>query len=745
MGPAISKTTNTLDNSITATISDKMESNVNGNATAHCSNSQLAVGSKRCDIEFARQVCRAEVISNMTADTSLESVITQDVTNQLSQSAESMTEGLSLQLASVSSASNVIQNHVNVGMEVSKVFTTTCTRGLSAVNEQSTYDCEESKIKFAEQDVSGKVVGDCVVSHMGKSTAYQKLMNTVDQEAKATTKGVDLWALLLLMGGGLFLMIFGVPASIYAFRVAANKEVNKKTESAAEKQQAVSMEMRMRAVMVLAGAVALSAIFWWPGLGSYLLNVFPWDHAVSGEVEICKPAGIEEEVYVNKFMWYDPYCATTRAGCSEDEKMKAYKNCGLFAASDGCDDPAFLQQKEKYRNTLKACSVLAGTGIGQCTTMSIADSVMLEELKDAQGRVLGFEGCKRCNGSSEAERASADRWKNFGLWVRASSSCAEPINYGAYLRAGSLCKFDEGEDCHETEASFVKASPHECVHKNYQTLKRKFSRYFRACEKVQEHHVVNRASYGGSTPPLARQCPADPFDFFTQCNKSTKQCSYTGTSRLRDASCKNDFSGCCKVTDNGDGTETISCADSEYQQDVTAYRVANAACRRRQSARARLNPAAAYVTLAVYILAILAMAYIFIRDTRVRSAAVAGARSPAARSVLVYGGFLFCVAGVIGFGIPFGLAALVDAGSKYSVYKEVPKGLEAEKYRPYAYVATAIFAVLLLLLIPQVFRRAWGARSDGGGASEDPTKGDPTKRLSGREIAAGQKRTRAAA
>lgn len=733
MGASVSVTHNELENIVNGSIKDIMESTVDGAAGATCANAQLVKGARNCDITFAKQVCRASVISNLTANVAMESQISQDIMSDLRASASSSVEGLSLQLAQVSDSSNIIRNVTNVAMTASKAFNTSCTRNFSAMNEQSVRDCEGSRVAFAAQDASGEVVGDCVATHVGSSSASQSLASIMDADAVATTKGVDLWALVMLLGGFFFVFILGIPAALFALRYAATKRVNAKDPK--EQALAARSQMRFRACAFILFAILVSAVVWWPGVMSMYLGISPWPYigvkSMPGRDTLCVDGrNMDPEVFMTPFAWYDPYClATGSKACTEDDKLMRYRGCGLFADVAGCDDPEFTRDRAAYEASAKACAAIAPAEIPSCTPQDIGDAVFFEG--DAETGLEGYGDCTRCTGRSDAEKAGGDPLRNFGLWARAGASCATGISHTAYLKDGP-CSYGEGQDCFESEEDYAKESPNECRNKAYQVRKAVFSRMMRQCAAVQATTRVLEAAPGAAAPLLRAQCPPDPFDFFTKCDRSTKVCAYKAASSntFVQASCRNDYSVCCSRDSFGE----LQCMDPDYQKDLGVYLTANEACKKRHESRNYFNPWGWAVPLALYLLGLAGVVYITLHDPGVREMATAGVKAPATRKTANRGLLIFGLFGVLVFGWPVGVGAITHAGGPMSVYDqktwEGMDDFDPEDYKMVAYVGTGVSGAIFLI---QALRLMMGKGKSGGDevltkegvqtATPDPSKG----------------------
>ena len=730
MGPSISKSTNVISNSLKASMDSVLESQVNGDLNVSCKNQQLVEGARGCQITFADQICKAVGISNMTSNTSLDAQITQDIMNEISSKASASVEGLSLQLASVSSSSNVVMNEVDMAMNTNMSFNTSCTRNLSAINEQTVRDCENSTIQFAAQDVSGEVIGDCVANQVGSLQAAQSLTNTLDLEAEAQTKGIDMWAMVMLMAGFFLIFILGIPMFMFGMRYAATARTQNPPIDPSAKG-------RFRAVMLLMFGMLLVALIWWPGAFSIYLGIAPWSYLTAGTIGDncdsggnCRPvacalgSSVDQDLIVNRFMWYDPHCASysattfenprgenTNPYCNTEEKMKHYPNCGLFASSFGCDDPQFLTDKSDYIQILEACgdSAIAGATFKTCSTGDIAVDMFAED-EDSYG------DCHKCVGTSDAEKAMLNPRENYGLWAAKGMSCASGISKTAYIRGDDPCSADD-PDCKENAEDFIDVSRNECRHTAYHQRKKRFSQAFKACQEVQKVAKLNEETNGGEMPLLVRQCPPNPFEYFTKCNAGTKECSYAATGCVCDAnglncdcssadpnivaSCKNDIMACCDVTSTG----MYQCRDPQLQADLNVWKAADLSCQKKQEAELWLHPWGWVIPLIFYIIGFIYMAWILTRNPGVRQIVGGAWRNPTTQTT---SNWIFLILGIVcilGAGWPIGILAVVNAGEAYSMYDaEFRENLKNFDDTTAMYAGYPIFAFGIALFVFGVYR-----------------------------------------
>lgn len=633
MGVGSSKSSNTINNLIQGSVESIMESSVRGDVNVACSNAQVVEGARGCNIEFSDQICEAVGISNMTSNSSLDATLSQDVMSQISSQAAATTEGMTLQLAQLSDSSNVVNSEMNMAMETTQSFTTSCTRNVSAINLQSVKDCDSSTVKFAPQMVSASVIGDCVSSQVGALKASQTMSKMMDLTAEATTKGVDMWAMVMMMAGFFVIFILGGPTFFFGMRYAMGADVNNQTPQMIENKQ--QLKLKFYAIGLLGFFMLLVAVLWWPGVFSIYLGISPWPYigvnSIGNKVPLCRDGhNIDPEVFINTWMWYDPHCAsqkaTTFAGegdgqglreCSVDDKVKRYEGCGLFAKTLGCDDPAFKADEASYIATLEACGDLGGATFSTCAIPDIAVEVFSQEDDD-------YGSCHRCDGTSE-EQLLADPRANYGLWAGEGKDCASGLDPTVFMRTpGAPCGANE-PNCKESEEALLAASQNACTNEAYQMRKRRFASYWEACERVQRVAQVTLETEG-EMPSLGQQCPPNPFQYFSKCRGSDKKCSYNAVGCVCDAagencdcsnadphvvaSCRNDLEGCCSADTDGN----LHCLDPAYQQDLMVWQAANDTCQLRHASRNWFNPWGWIIPLLFYILGFIFMAYILLNN-----------------------------------------------------------------------------------------------------------------------------------
>lgn len=730
MGPALSISQNTINNHVKATMDSVLTSRVEGDLNVACSNKQLIEGARGCQINFADQICKAVGISNMTSNTSLDAQLTQDITNQITSAAASSVEGLSLQLAQLSSSSNYIMNSVGVAMNTNMSFSTSCTRNLSAINDQTIRDCENSTVNFAAQDVSGEVIGDCVANQVGSLAAAQQLTNVMDIEATSQTKGVDLWAMVLM--GALFFLFFilGGPIFLYGMRYASTARTNNRPIDPTAKG-------RFRAAMLLLFGMLIVAIVWWPFGFSIFLGIAPWsyletswigDNCDESTANCRQPAcflgsSVDKDLMINRFMWYDPHCASYSAKtfdnpdgqnrvsyCDTSKKMKHYQECGLFAKTFGCDDPEFLKDQTSYVDVLEACGAdaIAGATFKTCSPGDIATEMFAVE-EDSYG------DCHKCVGTSAEEKALVDPRTNYGLWAEKGKSCATGISKTAYIRGEDPCSASD-PDCKENEEDFLSVSRNECTHSAYHQRKQRFSEAYKACQRVQEVSRITEYSLG-KMPFLSQQCPPNPFEYFSKCNGASKECSYIASGCVCDKngencdcsraderivqSCQNDMMACCQEQENG----AYQCRDPQLQADMNVWKAADMKCQEKQDAELKLHPWGWVIPLIFYILGFLYIAWILTRNPSVRQIAYGGWNAPQTQKTANWVFLLMGICCILAAGWPVGVLAVVHAGGTFSMYeRDFKTQLKGFNDSTASQVGYAVMGVGILLFLFGVYR-----------------------------------------
>lgn len=717
MGIAISNPKNTIENAISSSVTATMSQEVNNAVNVACFNKQIVDGAKGCDIQFAEQICDAVGISNLTSNQSMDAKITQDTTNTLSSQVAASNEGITMQLAQVSSPSNTVRNQVSLSQNITQSFMTSCTRNVSAINEQSVKNCDGSTIKFAPQMATGKVIGDCVANQVGNVSSAQKLRNTLDLTTTASNKGVDPWVFVLIIAGFFLILVLGLPAFAMGLKSAANAMSSKEKLSAQAAAAQSVTKTRLYGSMFIFIAIIAGMCVWWPGYFAWKFGISPWPYPgvvnVGGTPAECvEGRPLDPELFINKWMWLDPTCSAehaitydnpdgTKASSGDKcDPVRKYSKCGLFATEMGCDDPEFLASYDQYLKVHKACGPLLGYVdlIEYCKPADVAAEVFADDTEM-------YKGCVKCTGSTDEEKALDDPRARFAYWRRApdivnskewldkvgAAESQDQINealkelvgddyneqFGsctaisptAYWRQPGKDQCDANDtDCYDDKFEFMKASPGECLNPAYQERKRKVAELLQACAKVQKVAKYTEETEG-ELPPLSMQCPPDAFDYFSKCNRSSKLCNYTPQGANPDprriAACKNNLESCCQ----GEGLD-FTCVDPDLEKDRLVLMRQDLACKARWDQYNAMNPWGWVIPLVIYLLGFGAIVYLMLSHQATMSHFMAGLNSPTSHSTWRWSIMIFLLLAILTTGFPFGILGLVYAGSKFSVYKE---------------------------------------------------------------------------
>lgn len=663
MGGQQSTSTVDVNNTIRGAIKSVMTTTVNASVNNACLNRQVVEGAKGCQIQFADQICKAVGISNYTGSQEQSTDLSQDVMNEIMAKATAETSGMTIGYNS-SESSVYVKNLVDMSMNVAQAFSQDCSRNISAINEQAVRNCDSSAVKFAPQEISVEVMGDCVASQVGNLRAAQSIKNTMDLETDAKTIGFDPILALMMFLAMALIFVLGVPMFVGGMRRAIMSPLAKADPN---------VELKVKIFWGMFYVLLLTAMIWMPGYFSWKLRVGPW-HYLDLQAEADKrqvsglsgapPAGSGTcengqflgSSFVNDFMWWDPYCISSPGKpCNDETRAKRYTNCGLFASNHGCSDPLFKQERERYIEVNKACGDLAGATIGFCQLQDIANA----NFAFNEG---SYEGCTRCLDDGPFKY----------MWVSSGSSCSALEPY-AYVRAPDQPCDPNDPNCKESEDALRAVSPSDCMNPAYQRTKKRVSKLLRACDRLDQIAAVTTASKG-TKPAMAEQCPPNPFDYFTQCNPGNKKCIYIAAgctdcdekgncdcSRadpMEVASCHNDFDACCWTNEAGQRT----CADPQYQQDLELHLRNVERCKETHSFRSSLNPWAWIVTLVCYAVWMAGMAYILVTNPIIAQSTYASALDVGTGS---FGLFMIAAAGIVLIvlsGPPVGLMGMSWAG-----------------------------------------------------------------------------------
>lgn len=675
MGAQSSRSSTRVASSIKGSIKSVMDSEVNGAVTLACSNQQIVKDAEGCDIEFAEQMCQAVGISNFTGAQSQTANVSQDVMNEIVAGASAATSGMTVGF-NASSSSSFVKSMVDMSMDVSQSFMMDCTKSIQAINNQTVEGCSAgSVIRFKPQQISAEVIGDCVVNQVADLAAAQKLTSAISAYSDATTSGIDFFSLAVVGMICLTVFLIGMP---FAAKTMSSAVLGDGAEGAAN---------RTRMIMSLfAGTfLLLSGLFWWPGIpgasGASVYGVWPHEPVwLEEDSNTCfQGKNIDRDTFINEYIWYDPYCLSQLSdgepqigSCSDSDKLKHYKGCGLFATTPACDDPQYVQDKAAYLEIIEACGapLLRGNPTvmkGTCDAAHLA--TMFSDASD------DYQGCTRC---LEGDLR--------GMWVGEGQACsADRVSLYDYARfatddpdTNERCDPSD-PNCKETTDILARTSPGDCMNLTYQRKKKTFSAAVKACDRIDKAAKRNTASNGGVRPTMANQCPPSIFDYMTKCSESTKKCSYAARSSdpLVGGACTNDFSVCCST----DATGQRVCNDQDYARDLDTYDIANAKCAAKWDTMDGFYYTP-HLSMTVYALLGAAVLYTWVRAPAGTTAQIASGMStsvttiasggiPLLQSTLFRLVILVAMMGLaIGAGFPIGILAIIYHDWPVSIYDE---------------------------------------------------------------------------
>jgi hypothetical protein len=741
MGVGVSNTRNVVENSVKSSIETSMKASVDAAMNIACDNRQVVENVQNCSIKFGPQVCKAAGIANVTNTANMDTAVTQEITNQIQQTAQAETGGIVIGFQ-MSTASNIMKNTNDIAINTQQQFLTNCTKNISAINEQrvSNTTCDVVKaanIEFAAQEIDMSVIGDCVADFVGKSSASQTLTNILDQKATATVKGVDPWSLVVLL-----LLVLLAPIMIpVGFRILT-KPHKKQQEQPTPEQAAADSGRRIAYWLLL--LLLLMIMFWYPGLGAYLLGIRPWPARMpfnNGTAACRQDKLVDPSLIINNFMWWDADCTSPghEGACTDEKRAKHYEDCGLFASTGGCDDPQFAKDKAQFIGAQRACAALGGAdqSLLACTTQHAAAAAF----DDGVASKGGYEGCKICPYvvGDDGELWHTYVGKRDGCTPSDTDDCmhkcdATKINLHSYVRnKDAPCGADDLAFCLEDEAALKRVSPNDCMSNAYQTRKMKFSKLLRACDALDEVAAVNSKTNGGVRPPMDAQCPPGITDYLTKCRKSADgvACTYRAYG-CKDCNEKGEDCDCSAASASAAASCTNSlegCTDPDYLTDFNQWQQWNDICAANWKQNDDLNKWAFPVTMAVYALVVAVMIWSFIHSSKMAVSvglmragisevpggggggglSMGGGSalkySIAANPVLAWGTLLILGLAFLAAGPPFGMLGLVyEMPPVYTEGKFADKNLDSfkakdHKARAITLTATTGLAFLVWLLL----------------------------------------------
>lgn len=538
---------NRLEEELYNIMNQNLSSTVNASQNISCNNIQEIVDSTiNCTVNFAKQACDASILANIAVSNSFENKVVQEMYRKATQKAsyENSQSAFKQLLDKPGNVSNY-SKHINKQItDIQMHLRTDCSQNIVNTNSQRLVNVVcNGEVNFDEQAIKTETISECVVNQAGRNEASQKLTAISEQEASMVKSGGYMWDIILLML--MFpLMLFLIPLAIRKGFSAFGK----RTDS------------RPRIIMWLTILLILCFGLWWPGWAAitYGMPPYPYPAHPSGD-DLCQGGKLEEDLIVNKYMWWDKDCLNASEGgenpitCTDTLRAQHYESCGLFADISGCDDPSFIQDREVYINYLKSCSQIPDSLVTYCRTSDLANHIFNTKSGDAYGPV-----CKRCENPS-------DKW--YGMFIGANADCnTANINPLAYAAVGSVidsagnlssntCFDDPSGNCYDDMDALLAQYPDDCSEDTYHNRKAVLSKLAKVCDDINTYSPVK--STPGELRTLKQQCSV-PVESFLDCNADTS-CNYIPTACVCDTdnncdcsgapesilkSCKNDYSGC---------------------------------------------------------------------------------------------------------------------------------------------------------------------------------------------------------
>ena len=661
-----------VDNKLKQSISSHMKSTVDNNSTSYCKNVQSAKNVNGCDIEFGPQVCKALAITHLNADATLQADLTQDIFNDVSAAAAASNEGLGL--LQYSDSSTFVKNVIDMAVTSTQSLTTKCTRNATAINQQAIDGCTDTVLKFAKQDADATIIGDCTVKHVADTKVKQKLTNIVDASATSHNKGISMFE------GIVMIMIALICTGTLTKIMTSGKN---------QQQHTPGERLKIKIVYFLGAIWLFLFVVVWPGaLSIWQFHTWPWGAKESdGDDAVCDDGIANEKVIMSPILWYDPGCYSLEWGtdspepCTEDNKWKRYRRCGLLNTSTPCPSKALEKDVTRLKKMQKACSEIHVPNLRSCTVRDLT-------YQDLMGYEYG--GCTRCTNDESI----------YGLFVNNGKSCSPgDIDLKYYkIPDGEKCPNDPY--CVETEAELLRLSPNDCTNDAYQLAKKTFSKFIRACE------VINTEAYltpkPGYVPLFNDVCPASPYDYLA-CDKHSDKCSYDAGSNAtaaQKAACANDFSDCYEEVVTRDGKVVRQVKDPKYRADLKGVENLDRICKEKVA-----NDYTRYMIPILVggaeVLIIIAMLYLALSASEWNLGAQLMQNMQQRENQLAFN-FTITLLGVFLLLVgtyPFGYFARVDADKPYSIYDTDIKDevdYDEKGYKTKAYAFTIAGSILLL-------------------------------------------------
>jgi hypothetical protein len=536
------------------TLTNQMQSTVDASNRTECKNTQWVEDVVGCDIRFGKQICNVQTLAKALVTNDSKTDMSQKLANSMSQSSKALTKG-GLGIGNTSHASASMKNIVDVAMSAATSMYSNCSADMSLVNVQLVKNCRNSSIDFAEQQIDGSLVTECVVGQSAQSSAMQDVVNSLSQTASATTKGLsimDLLLPLLIIPLMIFLVILAIRKGFTAFRA---------------KPRVMSGYTRAGIALMIIFGLLLG--LWWPGYGSFRLGLWPWPYPGtqtpgSDGKPLCYKGKTDMSKTINYFGFADPNCLLARgsdpdAPCSDDDAIVHYKGCGVIGG--GCDDPLLKQEKQNFQRAAVACGDLIGYAGCNHATLSSQFFTKPEKLKDTEA----INGCRYC-----------DEGPAKGMYVRLDASCKEAKvdllrfkgqEEKSFTREGKVydacSNLPAGTNCVQTDEALLKGdNADDCTDDTYQLRKKGYVVTRMHCMQLAE--VVGRPV---DDLNLSSLCPPKAEDFLSKCKGIA--CSYSAVTGTPSevASCKNDYTDC----QNEDYLTDLKVATKEAQYCERKY------------------------------------------------------------------------------------------------------------------------------------------------------------------------------
>lgn len=592
-------------------VTSSMTSRTEAQAQAICENVVDFENLQCCRIKIGTQTCEATALQQASISQSFSSNLTADLVTQLSQLADASNEGLGI--GQESNASSVVKKTIDVSVGATQVFMTDCSKLAKGLNIQTYKNLTCGGIdpvtgacvygdgwdyEVGTQEISVSATGNCIVDTIGNADAASSLASYTDQISKAKNVGIDFFGLFLAMIAPIMIFII-VPIG---FKILTSK--SKGGRETEEAKSAARRRSGQSAMMTMVLVVCILIAVWYPGLITSALGI-SWSEQPYQDLGLCTSDGrLRETNYViNDSMWYDKDCLYKKlqqlptSGCNDDERIRAYQTCGVFAKERICRDPQLLTDRDEFARMLEACNEV--TGMVQDNSARAADGspisfAFCDSESAASATLRGSYGpaCRRCL------PAAGDPASVAGLFARLdpakanlpqcqsadgatpADECYLPctgISSDKYLISGVYydrtgqaitrqCALTD-PDCVGTEAAYRQQFPDECTDPLYMEGKEAYVRLNRACAAV---NTLFERRFPAQTKFLSSMCPPSAFNWM-DCDPITKRCGYKPQSQPGDTqyeaealACANNFS---------------KCTDADFLADKDAQDKAEERCR----------------------------------------------------------------------------------------------------------------------------------------------------------------------